>query len=147
MSSDGHITRLDEPPFLPIVLPEEHPMSVTNGLEVFLSDPLFTFLGMSSGGPTPEGLEDCMVDGGKKAFTDDMAMVLCPSPDDRIELSDELPRRNLRLVSDKGSHLIQEPLAVLLGRFDEQFLVVFADILTKKVKSIFDSCEMGFLGR
>jgi hypothetical protein len=78
MSSDGHITRLDEPPFLPIVLPEEYPMSVTNGLEVFLSDPLFTFLGMSSGGPTPEGLEDRMVDGGKKAFTDNMAMGYSP---------------------------------------------------------------------
>ena len=146
MSSDGHITGLDEPPFLPFVLPEEHPMSVTNGLEVFLSDPLFTFLGMSSGGPTPEGLEDGMVDGGEKAFTDDMSMVLCPSSDDRIELSDELPRRNLRLVPDEGSHLLQEPRAVLFGWFDEQFLVVFADVLTEKVKSIFDSGDMGFLG-
>jgi len=47
-----------------------------------------------------------MVNGGEDAFTGRHAGGMAPIPDDRIELGNELSRRNLRLAPDDGSHLL-----------------------------------------
>ena len=52
---------LDERPSLVFMFSLEYPLAVFDGLEVFVLDPFFAFVGMSSFGPPPQCLEDSMV--------------------------------------------------------------------------------------
>ena len=76
---------LDEGPSLVVTFTPEYPLAVSNGREVFVLDPRCIFVGMSSFGPPPQGLEDSIVYFGKSLAAGSVLMVVCPAPNDWIE--------------------------------------------------------------
>ena len=68
----------------------EDPVLPIGGFEVALLHPLFGFVGVSPFRPSPQGLEDCMADSGERDFPDDVLVIICPSPDDRVQLDNQI---------------------------------------------------------
>src|SRR5205085_1698845 len=71
-------------PFPPDDRPLEDPMSPTDGTEVFVFDPSPGFLGMSALGPLPESMKDRVVHLRKGSLARHVAVIVRPSPDDRV---------------------------------------------------------------
>ena len=65
---------------------KEAPFTVTDRSKVARSDPLELFVWMSSCGPIPEAFEDAGINVAKGSLGTHMAMIVGPSPDNRIEL-------------------------------------------------------------
>src|SRR5260370_33507746 len=94
MSLDRDVSRVKE-----IILYEaffgcddsvEDPILSIGGFEVSLLHPLFGLVGVSPFRPSPQGLEDCMADSGEGDFADDVLVIICPSPDDRVQLDNQI---------------------------------------------------------
>ncbi len=83
----------------------EDPIVAANRFEVFLLNPLFGLIGMPSFCPSPQGLKNGMTNFGKCDLADDMAMIVRPSPNDRIEHPNQLSRRGLFIRLDYSSKL------------------------------------------
>ena len=71
----------------------EDPILPIDGFKVSFLNPLFGLVGVSPFRPSPQGLEDCVADSGERNFTDDVLVIVCPSPDDRIQFLDQCPLR------------------------------------------------------
>ena len=63
------------------------PISVSDGFEVFLLDPSFSFVRMSSTTPPPYRLKDGVVYILKGFFADDMAKIITPPSNDGVKFS------------------------------------------------------------
>jgi len=121
------------------------PIVASNWFEVFLLNPLFGLIGMPSFRPSPEGLKNGMTSFGKCDLADDMTMIVCPSPNDRIKHPNQLSRRDLLIRLEHSSKFWQESLYALARRFDNQLPIVLPESLTEKVKSCFDMGDSGLL--
>ena len=119
-------------------LSEEDPVPCAQGAKVFLLYPSGTFSWMSSPRPLPQGLKDGTVDAAEGLFAHHMPVIPGPSPNDSVELTDQVSGGGLFVVLDDSSDFLQESLDVLLRRLDEQFAVVLAYILAQKVEAVFD---------
>ncbi len=84
----------------------EHPVTLTLGAEVFVPDPMAVFVGVSTFGPLPKGLEDSMVRFDKGLFTVDVLMIIGPASEFGVEERYQLSSRGLGMgmndVSDVG---------------------------------------------
>ena len=86
----------------------EDPIVSFDGLKVSLLDPLFGLVGVSPFRPSPQGLEDGMANFGKRDFTHDMLVIVCPSSHDRVELNNQISRCRLFIGLDERAYLPQE---------------------------------------
>ena len=124
MAFDRHACCVEQAKLFSIQVSVKYPVTVTDGLEVFLLHPSFALVGMSSLGPTPDGLEDRMVDSAEGLFADDMSMVLRPTSDNGVEFGNQLTGGQMLMVLDEGADFEQESFDALFGRFNQQFAVV-----------------------
>ncbi len=74
-------------------LPIETGLVCAVGTEVFGIYPAVAFVTMPPFGPSPQDLMYPVVDVCEDLFTNDVAVIVGPTSDDRVELGDELPRR------------------------------------------------------
>src|SRR3954451_3998464 len=125
---------------------KDPPLSAT-GADVLGDDPVFGLAGMPSDDPPAHGLVNGTVDGGKDLLADHMSVIARPAPDHGIEHADQLSDRDLLVVFDDCSNLLQKGLHVLLGRLDEQLAVVLTYILAQKIKPVLDMRNAGLLLR
>jgi len=58
--------------------------------KVFPYNPFSGLVSVSPFSPTPQGLENLRIYSTKHLFADDMAMIVCPTLDDRIELVNQV---------------------------------------------------------
>src|SRR5436305_9473089 len=65
-----------------------------------------------------------------------MSVIHCPSPDDRVELSNEVACCGLQVPLNDFSDFLKKVSHALPGRLDEELSPVFAYILSEKVKTI-----------
>ena len=77
-------------------------------------------------------------------FADPVPMIGDPTPNERIELHNQASGWNLGIGLDETTDFSQKGLDVLLGRLDEQFTLVFTDVVSQKVKAIVDVHDFGF---
>ncbi len=141
VSLNGDTFRLEQAngwhdPILSKDFSTEHPVLPFNGLEVFLLDPLFGFLWVSAFCPVPQHAKDGVVHLGEGLRTDNMPMIVRPSPNFRVQLGDEVSSHCLFVVLYHFSDALQERLYALLRGGDQQLSVVFAQVLSEKVEAV-----------
>ena len=137
--------RLSERPDFSFIATLKHPTPVIDGFEVFVFDPVPRFGRVSSGGPSPQSLEDGMVYFGKCCAAGDMLMIECPASNDRIKEFDEFSSGHLFIGGDDFSNFGEEDFDVLGGRFDAQTFLVTANVLSEKIEPFFDMRETGLV--
>jgi hypothetical protein len=76
-----------------------------------------------------------------------MLVIPCPTPNERVEQQDQMSRCGSLVLLHDLSDFFQERFHVLLGRFDDEFPVVLAYVLSKKVEAVFNLRDEGFLNR
>src|SRR4051812_5590066 len=100
---------------------------------------------MSPLGPLPESLKDGAVHGLEATLAHHMSVILCPAPNDGIELGDQDSCWHLLLRFDQRSDFPKKRLDVLARRLDQHLAVVLAYVLSEKIKAILDMRDGGFL--
>src|SRR5207248_1399943 len=84
---------------------------------------------------------------GKGFFADHMPVVISPSPNLWVQLSNEITCCGLLVGLDDFSDVLEKGMDVLFRGLDEQFSVILAEMLPKEVKTVFNRCDEGFLLR
>src|SRR2546421_7163983 len=72
-----------------------------------------------------------------------MSVIHCPSPNDRVELSNEVTCCGLHVVLDDSSDLSKKVSHAFPGWLDEKLSPVLAYILSEKVESILNMGDAG----
>lgn len=67
-----------------------------------------------------------------------MAVVVCPSPNDGVELDNQVAGRRLFVGFDGRPHFGQECFDAFARGFDEELAIVLAYILSQKVEALLD---------
>jgi hypothetical protein len=124
----------------------ENPISVSDGVEVFIFDPVLRFLRVAPFGPAPQGQEDGMVDLGERPFAGDMLMIVCPSPDEGVELIDQVPGGGLGVRLDECANLGEKGFDVFGRGFDQDGAFIASHVLSQEVKSVFNVGNASLLG-
>ncbi len=114
----------------------KYPVVLINGMKVACLHPLYALIGMSPFGPSPQRLKDGVVHGLEYFRADSMAVIHRPTPNDRVQVADEVASRGALVALNNRSHFTQHRLDALGRRFDEQLAVVFAYVLSEKITSI-----------
>ena len=142
VSLNGDATREQQPylswlPLLITCFPEEEPVTASMPLKVFLFEPARVFIRVSSSGPLPQTIEDCVIHAIEHAFTHRVPMIVRPTSYLGVEFLNQIGGRHAKRSFDCSSDPIQKSLDVFLGRLDEQFPVrVSAHILSEEVEAI-----------
>ena len=142
VSFNGDATREQQPHFkwLPLLItcfPEEEPVTAPMPLKVFLFEPSRAFIRVSSSGPLPQTVEDCVIYAIEHAFTRHVPMIICPTSYFGVEFLNQIGGRHSKRGFDRSSDTIQEGLNVFLGWFDEQFPIgVSAHVLSEEVETV-----------
>jgi hypothetical protein len=90
---------------------------------------------MSPFGPSPQRLKDGVVHSLEYFRADSMAVRPRPTPNDRVQVADEVASRSALVALNNRSHFTQHQLDALGRRSDEQLAVVFAYVLSEKITS------------
>lgn len=113
-------------------------------LKVFLLEPAQIFVSVPPSGPLPQTREDFVIRTRKRAFTDNVPMVISPTSYLGVEFFDQIGGRGTQRGLDCFSDAIQEGFNILPGRLDEQFSIrIPAHVLSEKIKALFhvrDDC-------
>ncbi len=107
----------------------EDPILPFDGFKVSLFNPLFRLVGVPPFRPLPQGLEDGMANSCKGDFADDVLVIVRPSPNDRVQLNDQVACRRLLIGLDERSYFPQEGGDVLSRWFDDELAMVLAYIV------------------
>jgi hypothetical protein len=149
VSLNWHAGRFRERVFLPVLLSVKDPVVSSNGLEVFLRNPLVRFLWMSSFHPLPESSIDRVVYVLEHICADNVAMILRPPTNDGIEQQDQSSRRQRLVLLDDLPQLFQVSMHILLRWFNQQFVLpsrfVLAYILAQEIEPVLNVGNAGFL--
>jgi hypothetical protein len=73
-------------------------------------------------------------------------MVIGPTPNQRVELTNELHLAHSAAFADALPHLGQKDFGVLFGGPDEQLVLEFADVLAEEVEPLREGRDAGLLG-
>lgn len=118
--------------------PSKHPVVGADGGEVAGFDPAHAFIGMSPFRPAPKSLKDRMINRLEDLRADAMPVIQCPPANEGVEKTDQGPGSGALVGFDDAADFAQERLDALLRRFDEQLAVVFAQVLTEEIHTLFD---------
>lgn len=100
---------------------------------------------MAAPDPTPGLAPDGTVDVAERPFTTDVPVIVGPTSYDGVEYLDHLGSSGTSVCFENGTDLGQVAFDRCLGWLDDQFAVVFTDVLTEKVEPLFDVYNTGFL--
>ena len=124
----------------------EHALA-SQRMPVTLDQPVGAFAGVPVSGPTPEAVPQDPFHLLERLLRHNVTMVVGPAPNDGIEMTNQVGLTGSAMPMNKLPHLFQKVVRVFLGRFDEQLVVVFAEVLSEEVESLFDRRDAGFLWR
>lgn len=130
-----------------VLLCPKHPFSPSLWLPVSMRDPRIPFIGMSVPAPLPCHRPEVVVQFPESLCSNIVAVVICPASNDRVQGSDKRVLSPGARFFHCSPDLFHDRLDRLLGRLDEQFPVVFPEIVTQKVKSFVDVSDHGLLSR
>ena len=100
---------------------------------------------MSPFSPAPQGLENLRIHPTKHLLTDDVTMVVCPTPDNGIELDNQVVGCGLLVGFYGCPYFGQEYFDTFPRGFDEECALVFAYILPQEVETLLNVSYPGFL--
>ena len=142
VSIDGSALGVEKPKFIwPSLVvagfTEEGPIAVLTPFKVFRFEPARGLVRVPSPCPLPQTREDGAIHASKRAFAHHVPMIVRPTANLRVELTDQVGGRHAMCVFDGSSDALQEGSNILLGRFDEQFPVgISAHILSEEIKAV-----------
>jgi len=102
---------------------------------------------VSAFGPVPETLPQVIVHFTKHVRCRHMAVIIRPSPNNRVEHTDQVFLTQSTAPVDRPAHFFQEATRVLPGGLDQQLAVPFAQGLTEEVEPLVDVGDAGLFGR
>jgi hypothetical protein len=109
-------------------------------LKIFLFKPARRFVRVSLPCPSPQNVEDDVVDVVENTFRNHVPMIVRPTTHLGVELINQVGRGHVKPGLDSFSDSVQEGLDVLLGGFNEQFPIrISAHVLSEKVEA---SCHV-----
>jgi hypothetical protein len=111
---------LDRLPIAVKYFSEETPVETFMPLEVFLFEPAWRFSWVFSADPSPQCMEDDMIHMFERAAARHVPMIVSPTPDLRVEFTDQIACRQVKRVSNYSANAVEEGLDVLPGGLDEQ---------------------------
>jgi len=123
----------------------EHPVAPVPAGIVSILHPLLALLGMSPFSPVPYHAPDRVVDVVENPFAHDMAVVVAPAPDHRVEAANQGILRQAAADLEDATNLLLHRRDAGFGRFDEQLAVVLADVEAEKVNALIDMDDPGLL--
>jgi len=97
---------------------------------------------MSPRCPSPERVPECHSYFPKRRACFDVAMIVCPTTDDRVEQPDHIL---LFSSANRVTYLFQEGVHVLLGRRNQELAAVLTQVVPQEVEALFDMRDAGFL--
>ena len=153
VSLDGGVTGVVQPNWtgLPLVIArftEEGPVTTTTQRKVLVFAPACVLVRVSSSCPSPQTREDVVIHAGKRAGTHHVPMIVGPTPDFGVEVTDQIGGRHAQRSFDCLPDAAQESLNVLLGRLDEQFPVgILAHVLSEEIKAFLHMGDDRLRGR
>ena len=146
---DRHIYGVCEIMRLLIYGSVQHPVVSSNGLEVFLRNPIVGFVWVFPFHPPSHCSIDLVVYRVEGFFAHHMLVIVGPSPNDGIKLDDQFSSTESFIGLHDVPYLFQEGMNILLRRFDQQFVsfpcLVLAYILAQEVEAFFDVRDNCFL--
>src|SRR5258708_1930385 len=74
-----------------------------------------------------------------------MPVVIGPSSNFRVKLGNEIPGCGLLVPLNDFSDSLQKSMDVLFRGFNQQFSVVFTEVLSEKIKAVLNVRDEGFL--
>ena len=89
-----------------------------------------------------------MINASERAFTHHMPMIVRPTANLGVELSDQIGGRHAMCVFDDSSDAVQEDFHILFGRLNEQLSVgIPAHVLSEEIKALLHVRDDRLLGR
>src|SRR6266480_4030756 len=74
-----------------------------------------------------------------------MPLVIGPSSNFRVKLGNQIPGCGLLVLLNDFSDSLQKSMDVLFRGLNQQFSVVFTEVLSEKIKAVLNVCDEGFL--
>src|SRR5665213_3255805 len=100
---------------------------------------------MSALRPSPEQVPEVILDLPKRRTRFDVAVIVSPTTDNRIELPDQMLLFRGTIRANLTTHLFQEGVQVLLGGFNQELAAILTQVLSKEIEALFDMRDAGFL--
>ena len=75
-----------------------------------------------------------------------MTVIVCPTPDHRIERPYQVLLLRSAILMNHITYFIQKSMHVLFGGCNQEFAVIFAQVLPQEVEPLVDMRDAGFLG-
>ena len=101
---------------------------------------------MTTTRPAPDGREDVPFKADKDTLAYDMAVIVCPPSNDRVERRYQFARRYVCLCLDGAPYLFQESLHALFAWSDDELGMEFTDRLSEEIEAVLHMGDMGFAG-
>ena len=111
----------------------KNPALMADLVKVPLFNPFSSFAWVPSTTPAPEGPPDFVVNSVEYPFGRSVSVIVCPPPDNGVENSNQRQLVDSCIPFDYGTHLGQERLNVLLGRFSQHPIPVASYVLAEKI--------------
>jgi len=83
----------------------------------------------------------------ERVFSRAVLMVVGPTPNDRIQLTNQHALADRLVRADDSTDFLQEHVRVLLRRFHQWFAVVFAEVLSEEVEPLVNMSDAGLVRR
>ena len=123
------------------------PALSSNRMPVSPEYPTERLAAMSAFGPSPECLPQSPIHPLERLPRHDVAMVIGPATNDRVELPYQVGLANAPALTNQLPRLLQKVVRILLGWPDNQLAVKLAEVLSEKVEPVLDVRNAGFLWR
>jgi hypothetical protein len=75
-----------------------------------------------------------------------MTVIVCPTPDHRIEQPYQVLLLRSAILMNHITYLFQKSMHVFLGGCNQEFAVIFTQVLPQEVEPLVDMRDAGFLG-
>ena len=111
------------------------PVPLLDSDKVFIFYPGLVFVRVSSFCPLPKSFPDVVVNVRENFLRDYVLMVICPAPNLGVESFDQIGSRFASLQMDCFSDIFKEGFHSFLARFYQEFISVFPNVCSEKVKS------------
>src|SRR3954465_2283914 len=113
--------------------------------EVFLPLPGFGFVGVSPGGPAPQLIANVIVQFAKGLLGRSIAVIVGPTTQQRVELSQEHLLSEGRSRSNQFTNFLPQGFHFALCGSNQQFVLIFAHSVPQKGKALLNGSDDGLL--
>src|SRR5258708_9395380 len=114
------------------------PLTPSEPVPVSICDPGSGLLRMTALRPLPERVPEAHRYFLIRRRSHDMTVIVCPAPDHRVEHPYQVLLLRSAILMNRITYLFQKSMHVLLGGGNQEFAVIFAQVLPQEVEPLVD---------